>query len=62
MSERYKKIKDIILKEQVLNCPVEIERGVILFDTKEQQCILQLKFRNFSSKIINSVFCRSVVL
>ena len=55
MSERYKKIQDIELKEQIIGCPVEIEKGAVLFDSKEQQCLLQLKFKNLSQRVINSV-------
>lgn len=55
MAERFKKLKDIELRKQVINCPVEIEKGAIIYDAKKQECLLQLKLRNLTQKAVNEI-------
>ncbi len=52
MSERYKKIATLDNRYWNEKCPVQIVKGALLYDNSKEKYLIQLKFRNLSSKNI----------
>lgn len=57
-NSRYEQVARIDIKKVCLNCPVDIEKGAILFDRKIKANLLQLKLSNISDKTIKSVYIK----
>lgn len=53
---RYKNIKDLKFDSYYINCPVEIDKGLLLFDNKLNIVLLQMKLKNISQTTISSVY------
>jgi len=57
-NSRYEHVKRIDIKKVCFNSPVDMEKGVILFDNKIKVNILQLKLSNIGDKPIKSVYVK----
>lgn len=55
-NERFKIIKVFEHREWLKDAPVKVEKSQLLFDTKKDQTILQIKLFNLSDSIIRSVY------
>lgn len=53
---RYKRIGELNILEICPLCEVELQKGALLWDTKSKQSIMQLKFFNYSDKILKSLY------
>ncbi len=53
---RYRIIKTKVHKEWLSDCPIKVEKSQLLFDTKENAIVLQIKMFNLSDNQIKSVF------
>ena len=56
MAARYKTNRIFTDKLWQKDCPVLMEKGAFLYDTVKQLHLLQFKFRNLQSKVIESVY------
>lgn len=52
---RYTMLKELKFDSYIIDCPVEIEKGALLFDNELNAVLLQLKLFNVGSSVISSV-------
>ena len=55
MFERFTVIYKFNINKDFIDCPVEIDKGAVLFDRVNQKCALQLKFQNFSKNSVRNL-------
>lgn len=57
-NSRYDRVAFVDIKKVCLDCPVDIEKGAILFDRKLKSNLLQLKLINIGDQPIKSAYIR----
>lgn len=55
MAERFTIIYKFNINKDFIDCPVEIDKGAVLFDRANHKCVLQLKFKNSSKKSVRNL-------
>ena len=55
MAERFTIIYKFNINKDFIDCPVEINKGAVLFDRLNHKCVLQLKFKNSSKNSVRNL-------
>lgn len=55
MAERFTIVRKFDIHKDFIDCPVEIDKGAILFDRANSKCVLQLKFKNLSDNSVRNL-------